>query len=289
MLALNLVSRAVKTCRKMSSAVGNDVTLKTVLRVLEDFVPLAVAESWDNVGLQIEPSDYSAVKKILLTNDLTEAVVKEAVMSRANFIITYHPLIFAPLKSITQKDFKSRIIAQCFENKIAVFSPHTSWDASKQGINMWPLEALNVKLSNPQPIIQNPDFCFMGGGRLCKLEKPLAIDYVVERLKKTARLPSIQIALKPGTTLQTQISTIAVCVGSGASVLRKAEAELMITGEMSHHDLLDFTINKGTTVIAMNHSNSERPFLYTFKKYLNKQIDVPVEISEVDADPLQAC
>lgn len=69
------------------------------------------------------------MKKILLTNDLTENVFEEALQNEMNLIISYHPPIFTGLKRLTMESWKERIIIQCIENKIAIFSPHTSWDA----------------------------------------------------------------------------------------------------------------------------------------------------------------
>jgi putative NIF3 family GTP cyclohydrolase 1 type 2 len=84
--------------------------------------------------LLVEPSGELIVNKILLTNDLTEPVLEEALSKNANLIITYHPAIFAPLKRLTQSEWKQRSIIKCIENRIAVYSPHTTWDTI-EGIN----------------------------------------------------------------------------------------------------------------------------------------------------------
>lgn len=86
------------------------------------------------------------VKKVMLTNDLTEAVYKEAHDWNANLIISYHPPIFAPMKKLVQRNWKDRIITGCVENRIAIYSPHTSYDALAGGVNDWLLQAFG-KLS----------------------------------------------------------------------------------------------------------------------------------------------
>lgn len=110
-----------------------DPSLLQLLTFFNKFAPESTAESWDNVGLLVEPSDYSMVHKVMLTNDLTEKVMDEAVDLGVNFILTYHPLIFSGLKRIVQSDWKSRIVARCFEKDIAVYSPHTAWDSAENG------------------------------------------------------------------------------------------------------------------------------------------------------------
>ena len=92
----------------------------------------------------VEPSGELKVNKILLTNDLTEPVLDEAIKEHANMIITYHPAIFSPLKRLTQSEWKQRSIVKCIENRIAVYSPHTTWDAIEGGINDWILSAFGL-------------------------------------------------------------------------------------------------------------------------------------------------
>lgn len=82
--------------------------LSQVLQYLTSFAPLSLAESWDNVGLLVEPVTPVPIKKVLLTIDLTEEVVKEAVNLNANLIVAYHPPIFQPLKRITCGKWKVR-------------------------------------------------------------------------------------------------------------------------------------------------------------------------------------
>ncbi|XP_037936793.1 NIF3-like protein 1 [Teleopsis dalmanni] len=85
----------------------------------------------------------------------------------------------------------------------------------------------------------------------------------------------------------TTIKKVAVCAGSGASLLKGVEADLYVTGEMSHHELLDAN-HKKTSVILCNHSNSERGFLQVFKEQFNKILNNECEIfvSQKDKDPL---
>ena len=84
------------------------------------------------------------------------------------------------------------------------------------------------------------------------------------------------------------IETIAVCAGSGGSLLRNHKADLWITGELSHHEALD-AVHSGTSVVLCEHSNSERGFLrdvYRDKLTSLLEHQVEVEVSEQDKDPL---
>lgn len=92
--------------RTMMSGEMNGVALKSVIDKLVSFAPPSLAESWDNVGLLVEPVNDVPISHILLTNDLTEDVMDEALSVKANLIISYHPPIFAPLKRITNSSWK---------------------------------------------------------------------------------------------------------------------------------------------------------------------------------------
>jgi dinuclear metal center YbgI/SA1388 family protein len=114
--------------------------LKQIVKRLEEYAPLSVACDWDNVGLLVEPSGEARIERILVTNDLTEPVLNEAIEKNVQMIISYHPFIFNPLKRLTQADWKQRLILRCIEKRIAVYSPHTTWDSIDGGINDWILK-----------------------------------------------------------------------------------------------------------------------------------------------------
>lgn len=85
------------------------------------------------------------------------------------------------------------------------------------------------------------------------------------------------------------ISTVAVCAGSGSSVLKGVKADLYLTGEMQHHDVLD-AVHSGTHVILCDHSNTERGYLKMFADKLAVELcggNVQVVLSQADRDPLQ--
>lgn len=107
-----------------------------VTRILEQLAPPEFAESWDNVGLLIGASDWPA-ERVLLTIDLTEEVLDEAIADGAQMIVAYHPPIFEPLRSVNDQSAQSRIVLNAARNNIAVYSPHTALDAAPGGVNDW--------------------------------------------------------------------------------------------------------------------------------------------------------
>lgn len=258
------------------------------MQKLESFAPTKLAEKWDNVGLLVEPSESVDIRTILLTNDLSEDVLKEAKEIKANLIISYHPPIFSGLKQLTTKTWKERIIVGCIENRIAVYSPHTSWDSCSDGVNDWLANSLPISSKSVAlPIADNPIF---GAGRVCSVSGSLTLREAIESIKSYTGLPDIRVGVATAGSLDSQIKTFGVCAGSGASVLReiKEPLELFITGELGHHEALE-AIHQQINVVTLNHSNSERGFLKEFKTTFEKLLDnreVNVIVSTCDADPL---
>lgn len=279
-LAEKLYQRTLHTTRRV---MAGGMELKKVVGVLESFASSSLAEKWDNVGLLVEPSGTHQVRNIFLTNDLTEDVLDEAVKKNADLILSYHPPIFSSIKRITSISWKNRILIKAIENRIAIYSPHTSYDAIKGGVNDWLISCFNGSVS---PIIPSAEDSENGVGRICKLDVSLKLEEVIEKVKGHLQLKHIRLACPH--QHNGIISSIASCAGSGSSVLQDIDADLYLTGEMSHHDVLH-AISNQRCVLLCEHSNTERGFLKsTLKPTLTKMMNNEVEIivSEVDKDPL---
>eukprot|EP00088_Acartia_fossae_P002105 TRINITY_DN1082_c0_g1_i1.p1 TRINITY_DN1082_c0_g1~~TRINITY_DN1082_c0_g1_i1.p1 ORF type:complete len:391 (+),score=71.17 TRINITY_DN1082_c0_g1_i1:214-1386(+) len=321
--------------------VANSMELSQVVKVLDTFAPTSYAGSWDNVGLLIEPPQKKPIKKILLTNDLTESVMDEAVSETVDMILSYHPPIFRPMKRFTSKSWKERIVLKCAAEGIALYSPHTSWDAIQGGINEWLLLPFG-KVKDVEPCEQNYDtrspqqytlhlpngesdttslqvnqqsllqmlsersaseqqaakvikheakpIPGVGPGRVANLETPISLNEAVDRVKKHLQLSHIRFALACGEDMAGSdvVKRVGVCAGSGGSVLAGVQANLILTGEMSHHEVLDF-VHRGVSVILTDHSNTERGFHTHIREKLESLMDnkVNIMVSKVDRDPLQ--
>lgn len=133
-----------------------------------------------------------------------------------------------------------------------------------------------------------------GQGRLCTLNSSVTLSELINRVKSHLNLKHVRLAVahndlrQQGDPLQSQVQTIALCAGSGASVLHGKKADVYLTGEMSHHEVLD-AVSHGVHVILCEHSNTERGFLTEFKSKLNVLLEekVDVLVSSCDVDPLQ--
>jgi len=112
-------------------------------RVMESIAPLDLAESWDNVGLLVGSTARELSGPALLTIDLTERVLAEAVAAKASAIISYHPPLWDPVKRLTADTPRGRIMLGAIENRLAIYSPHTALDATPGGVTDWLCEGLS--------------------------------------------------------------------------------------------------------------------------------------------------
>jgi putative NIF3 family GTP cyclohydrolase 1 type 2 len=87
--------------------------------------------------------------------------------------------------------------------------------------------------------------------------------------------------------MASEVRAIAVAAGAGSSVLRGARADVLVTGEMSHHEVLA-AVADGTAVVLAGHSNTERGFLRVLGERLTSEFDeaLQVKVAESDRDPL---
>ncbi len=124
--------------------------IKEVTDLLKALAPLENAEDFDNVGLLVG-SASAEVSGILITLDTLEEVVEEAVNKNCNLIVSFHPIIFRGLKTLTGATYVERAVIKAIKHDIAIYSMHTALDNSHQGVNAKICEVLGIE--NPRILI----------------------------------------------------------------------------------------------------------------------------------------
>lgn len=117
-------------------------SLDTLVRALGAIAPLSLAEEWDRVGLLVA-GDGREIRRVLLTIDVTPAVLTEARATGADLIVGYHPLLFKPLERLDGATWQGRVAIDAVRAGIAIYSPHTALDAVAGGINDWLVEVVD--------------------------------------------------------------------------------------------------------------------------------------------------
>ena len=118
--------------------------IKDCLQKIEETIPLAQAEDFDNVGLLCGNPERE-ITGMLICHDTLESVVNEAITRNCNLIVSFHPIIFSGLKSLTGKNYVERAVLKAIENKIAIYALHTAWDNDYFGVNFRICEELGLK------------------------------------------------------------------------------------------------------------------------------------------------
>ena len=257
-------------------------TLAEVLDLLHEIAPLELAAEWDNVGLLMRPdAGRDAVARCMLTIDLTDAVVAEAREYGADLVVSYHPPIFKPLARLDAADPTEGRVVRALLAGFAVYSPHTALDAAPAGIADWLVEgALGDAV--PEAVHEIGD----GYGRFAELAKPITWTGLLDRLKQRFGVAHLQVARPRGAA--SKLRSIAVAAGAGSGALRGVPADVVVTGEMSHHDALA-AVAAGSSVVLAGHSNTERGFLKVLAQRLSGEFRkaMQVRVAKADRDPLK--
>jgi dinuclear metal center YbgI/SA1388 family protein len=122
----------------------NMLKIKEIIHFFETIAPPSLQESYDNAGLLVGDSE-AEVTSALVTIDVTEEVVDEAIEKNAGIIIAHHPIVFSGLKKLTGKNYVERTVLKAIKNDIAIYAAHTNLDAVSDGVNAKICEKLDLK------------------------------------------------------------------------------------------------------------------------------------------------
>lgn len=111
-----------------------NVQHKHIIRTLNKWAPSSLAYDWDPIGLQVGSTEDQTAN-VLVTLDVFEEVVDEAIEHDANLIIAHHPLLFKSLQSIDVTTPKGKIVRKLLQHDITVYAMHTNLDIADGGVN----------------------------------------------------------------------------------------------------------------------------------------------------------
>lgn len=143
--------------------------LSQIVGFFEELFPPRLAENWDNIGLQVG-DPRAEVEKILITLDVTEDVVDEAIGLGVQLIFSHHPLIFKALNCVRLDHPTDRLVARLIKNDIALYTAHTNLDSAANGLNHLLAELLD--LSDAMVLLPSP------AEKFCKLAVFVPEDYL---------------------------------------------------------------------------------------------------------------
>ena len=242
--------------------------ISEILNVLEDFAPLSLSQkmiekgSYDNSGLLVKTSDKA--EKILFSLDLSDQAVSRAIELGCDTIITHHPAIYEPLKSLSITSENASLVL-AIKNQINVISMHLNLDIADFGIDQLLCDGLGGKNVKILSLVDEKH----GYGR-CAEVKETSLDAFVQNVKQNFMSDKI-IAYG-----NNAVKNIASFCGGGASCaiecLDKICADTYISSDFSHHHLKAL-IEGGKNVVIIPHYVSEQYGFNNFYALLTKKLE----------------
>ncbi len=211
------------------------VRLSKIIEELELIAPSEGKYSWDNVGLLVG-DDSQRVNRVFVCLDITSENAALAAEFGAELIISHHPLIFEPLKSVTEGTVTGGIVRTLIQNNISAFCMHTSFDTADGGMNdllAMRLELENVRKFTHDECIDEGGEPLDGIGRVGVLERPMRLEDFLIYVKNILG----SSAVKYCGNLDETVQTVALCGGSGGAELYAAYhsgADVYVTGDLKH-------------------------------------------------------
>ncbi len=256
--------------------------LKDITAKLDITLKPNLAYEWDNVGLCIGELS-SEVKTALVTLEINEFVIQEAIEKKADLIISHHPLIFKPIKTVIDSELKGSMILKLIKNSINVYVAHTNFDILEGGLNDYVASLIGLK-NVDKLAFDNEE----GIGRYGILSNPMSLDEFADYIKTKLEIDNLRL-IDGGNKI---ISKVGLVTGSGIEYATDAfrlDCDVYLTGDIKYHDAQDWLL-KGMNIIDIGHYGSEIHFRENMINLLEKEIDSELVylISDALKDPFRA-
>lgn len=250
------------------------MNLRGVWEIVNAHYPFELAEAWDSSGVIV--GDWQQpVGRILLSTDLTQAVVTEAIDKKCDLLITHHPM-WLGRHNVRDYPYKLDTTLKAVSNGLAIMNAHTNADNANPGVSDAIAALLN--LNETVPLIPSEFDANVGTGRIGHLEKPMLLSDFASAVS-TAN-PSLRVRFA-GDAAQL-VQKVAVVGGSGDSFMAtatRAGADVYVTSDVRHHPLQEHLEAGGCAIVEINHAVAESLWLENLAKHLHA---FEVELSETN-------
>lgn len=231
-----------------------------IVQAMERIAPLSISKGvcekfgdYDNSGLLMNFC-RGEVDSVLVALDASMPVLSEAVSLGAQMIVTHHPVIYAPVKSVGADDLTTRKILTAAEHGISIFSAHLNLDSAPGGINDQFAALCGLKESRNLFDLDGES----GYLRLGELEHPRSLEEYRSELSKSFG-PFVRAVGDP----DKQIRRVAVVNGGAGGLYsraRKAGADCFVSGDFRHHEYHD-ALDLGISLIDIPHYDAEKFYM----------------------------
>lgn len=263
----------------------------TLIQLLRQLAPEEWQCKWDNSGLLVG-SAKKEVTKVLVTVDVTNAVIDYAISIGADWIVSHHPMIFSSIKRVTDENPVGSKVLRLAEHGINLYSMHTNFDVSDGGMGVMAAKKLGLHSVHPlgdieERMSEDGYEVTIGIGAEGKLAEAIPLTHFVSNLKDAFGMDGVHLFCSPEQQNQL-VSHVALCPGSGHDYLAQAKqigADVYVTGDITHHVGLDAVDLDGMCVIDCGHYQMEWIFIEIVAKYLTEVLGDEVEVVEDEYRP----
>ena len=241
--------------------------VRDIAAAIESFAPLALQESYDNAGLIVGRMDDD-VHKALLAVDVTEEVIAEAVAEGCDMIITHHPIIFHAMKRFNSASQTERCVEEAIRRGIVLYAAHTNLDSTPDGMSWRVAQMLGLENI---AVMQPTNTEGAGFGVVGELAEAMPSAEFMRRVMERFDVK----ALRHSDVVKAEISKVAICTGSGGSLIddaRKSGADIYLTADLRYND---FMRHENAIILAdMGHFESEYCAIQILFDILSKKIPI---------------
>ena len=232
---------------------------------ISDVLPEALSCDWDNDGEMLCLDADKEIKRVLVALDITLPVIEYAKKGGFDLILSHHPLIFKPIKSISYGDITGKRVCKLINYGISAISLHTRLDVKH--VNSALADALELRDIEVLTVDEQPM------GRIGYLENEMTCEDFAQFVKEKLSAPYVEY-----TRIDKKIKRVAILGGSGADAIKEAismEADCLLTGECGYNKALD-SAESGLPVFTAGHFYTENPVCKYLAQLINK-IDGAIE------------
>lgn len=244
-----------------------------LIRKLEELSPPMYAMEWDNSGLLVGGMEQE-IHKVLLSVDVTDEVIDEAIAHGVDMIIAHHPLIFRKIKRVVAEDLTGRRILRMVQHSIACYCMHTNFDI--MGMADEAADMLGLNGAEVLDVTYEDDLSKEGIGRYGYLKNNSTLLELGEHVKRVFKPEHVTLY----GDLDAPMVKVAISTGSGSDMVPLAIAagcDAIITGDIGYHCALD-AIAEGLCIIDAGHFGLEKIFIPYMKTYLEREAEGIVAI-----------
>ena len=241
--------------------------VRDITTAIEEFAPLGLQESYDNSGLIVGRPD-DEVHRALLAVDVTEEVIAEAVREECDMIITHHPIIFHALKRFNSASQTERCVEEAIRRGIVLYAAHTNLDSTPNGMSWRVGQMLGLKNMR---VMQTTMAEGAGFGVVGELSEEIPSEKFMREVMARFGVK----ALRHGDIVKEKIRRVAICTGSGGSLIDEARAsgaDIYLTADLRYND---FMRHENAIIFAdMGHFESEYCAIQILFDVLSKKIPI---------------